>query len=481
MPAAPCQAGTRCPAIAITCGCGPCTRRRPGVRHPSVTRRDSGQACLRHTERSAESCFLPDLTRFAGLCCAGPDRRRHAGAEWAAARASDGSSAPRTWIWGTGHQATACTVRGVIVRHASRVTGRVGRRRERRLVRVDRPRGSTPGTGVSGTAGTVGAWPSPVAVPEVPAAALLGAGRPGARRRRAAIVGARRTRRARVPLLGPARHRQDDDRAHPRQGAQLHDARRRRRARAASARTAVPIASGTFLDLFELDAASNRGIENIRDVIESVSLGLGPERAHQGVRPRRGAHAHGRRRRTRCLKTLEEAPGHVVFVLATTNPEKVLPTIRSRTQHFEFTLLSNEDLVGRLVGSLCAGRRRGRSRGARVIATGGARARRATRSRCSTRRWPTASTGSTPRRFASSSAAPRSTRACAILEAIAGEDAAGALVGLGELLESGHEPRRVAEDLLAAARDAFLLTAARGRVQRRPSRPTSRTSLRADR
>ena len=51
-----------------------------------------------------------------------------------------------------------------------------------------------------------------------------------------------------------------------------------------------------------------------------------------------------------------------------------------------------------------------------------------------------------------------------ILEAIAGEDAAGALVGLGALLESGHEPRRVAEDLLAAARDAFLLTAARGRV-----------------
>ena len=46
------------------------------------------------------------------------------------------------------------------------------------------------------------------------------------------------------------------------------------------------------------------------------------------------------------LKTLEEAPGHVVFVLATTNPERVLPTIRSRTQHFEFTLISTEDLVG---------------------------------------------------------------------------------------------------------------------------------------
>ena len=47
-------------------------RRGPEVRH------DSGQADLRHTERSAESCFLPDLTRFAGLCCAGPGPRRRA-------------------------------------------------------------------------------------------------------------------------------------------------------------------------------------------------------------------------------------------------------------------------------------------------------------------------------------------------------------------------------------------------------------------
>ena len=52
-----------------------------------------------------------------------------------------------------------------------------------------------------------------------------------------------------------------------------------------------------------------------------------------------------------------------------------------------------------------------------------------------------------------------------ILDAIAGEDSAGALVGLGELLESGHEPRRVAEDLMSASRDAFLLTAADGRVR----------------
>ena len=53
----------------------------------------------------------------------------------------------------------------------------------------------------------------------------------------------------------------------------------------------------------------------------------------------------------------------------------------------------------------------------------------------------------------------------AILRAVADEDVAGALVALGELLDAGHEPRRLTEDLLATVRDAFLLTSARGRVR----------------
>ena len=48
------------------------------------------------------------------------------------------------------------------------------------------------------------------------------------------------------------------------------------------------------------------------------------------------------------LKTLEEPPAHVVFVLATTDPQKVLPTIRSRTQHFEFHLLPADELAEHL-------------------------------------------------------------------------------------------------------------------------------------
>ena len=81
----------------------------------------------------------------------------------------------------------------------------------------------------------------------------------------------------------------------------------------------VSIADGRFFDIRELDAASNRGIDNIREVIDSTALGLGPgsryklyvlDEVHMLTEPASNA----------LLKTLEEAPPHVVFVLATTNP-----------------------------------------------------------------------------------------------------------------------------------------------------------------
>jgi DNA polymerase III subunit gamma/tau len=224
----------------------------------------------------------------------------------------------------------------------------------------------------------------------------------------------------------------------------------------------LAIASGTFLDLFELDAASNRGIENIRDVIESASLGLGPS-ARTKVYVLDEVHMLTDAAANALLKTLEEAPGHVVFVLATTNPEKVLPTIRSRTQHFEFTLLSNEDLIARL-SDLCA--REGVTadpEALEILATAGAGSARDAESLLdqALAHGVDHLDAATIRELFGGTAFSERAR---ILEAIAGEDAAGALVGLGALLESGHEPRRVAEDLLAAARDAFLLTAARGRV-----------------
>ena len=223
------------------------------------------------------------------------------------------------------------------------------------------------------------------------------------------------------------------------------------------------IAAGTFLDLFELDAASNRGIDNIRDVIESSTLGMGGgaktkvyvlDEVHMLTDPAANA----------LLKTLEETPSHVVFVLATTNPEKVLPTIRSRTQHFEFTLLSVDQLVMRLA-DLCS--REGVEADAdalAVVAAAGAGSARDAESLLD--QALAHETG--PLEAAAIAAlfggAPFPLRV-RILESIAGEDSPGALVALGELLEAGHDPRRAAEDLLGTARDAFLLTAGAGRVR----------------
>ena len=103
----------------------------------------------------------------------------------------------------------------------------------------------------------------------------------------------------------------------------------------------VEIAKGTSLDVHELDAASNNGVDAMRDLVSRAALGT-PGR--QKVYIVDEVHMLSTAASNALLKTLEEPPTHVVFVLATTDPQKVLPTIRSRTQHFEFRLLGPETL-----------------------------------------------------------------------------------------------------------------------------------------
>ncbi len=103
----------------------------------------------------------------------------------------------------------------------------------------------------------------------------------------------------------------------------------------------VEITRGTSLDVHELDAASNNGVEAMRDLVSRAALGT-PGR--QKVYIVDEVHMLSTAASNALLKTLEEPPAHVIFVLATTDPQKVLPTIRSRTQHFEFRLLGPETL-----------------------------------------------------------------------------------------------------------------------------------------
>jgi len=224
----------------------------------------------------------------------------------------------------------------------------------------------------------------------------------------------------------------------------------------------VAIAEGRFLDLIELDAASNNRVEEMRDLLERVPLGLN-QASKRKVYVFDEAHMLTGAASNALLKTLEEPPGHVVFVLATTEPEKVLPTIRSRTQHYEFTLFTVEQIVAEMRSILEQEGMPADREALAVIARAAGGSMRDALSLLDQ-----ALAHGTGRLEAEPVAdlfgrTPFDMR-CRILEAVAGEDAALVLTTLGELLEAGHEPRRIAEDLLRAARDGFLITAGGGRV-----------------
>ena len=105
----------------------------------------------------------------------------------------------------------------------------------------------------------------------------------------------------------------------------------------------VAVEEGRIVDwLLELDAASNNGVANIRELIERIPLGTSGNRK---VVILDEVHMLSTGAANALLKSLEEPPSHVVFILATTDPQKVLPTIRSRTQHFEFHLLPADVLA----------------------------------------------------------------------------------------------------------------------------------------
>ncbi|MGD0084234.1 MAG: DNA polymerase III subunit gamma/tau [Acidimicrobiales bacterium] len=107
----------------------------------------------------------------------------------------------------------------------------------------------------------------------------------------------------------------------------------------------VEITRGASLDVHELDAASNNGVDAMRDLVARASLAT-PGKWKVYIVDE--VHMLSTAASNALLKTLEEPPDHVVFVLATTDPQKVLPTIKSRTQHFEFHLMEPEVLAGLL-------------------------------------------------------------------------------------------------------------------------------------
>ncbi len=204
----------------------------------------------------------------------------------------------------------------------------------------------------------------------------------------------------------------------------------------------VAVARGSSLDVHELDAASNNGVEAMRDLVSRAALAT-PGRWKVYIVDE--VHMLSTAASNALLKTLEEPPGRVVFVLATTDPQRVLPTIRSRTQHFEFHLLKPElldELVARVVKDADL------DLPGEILPTVVRRARGSARDALSA--------------LDQAAAGGVLDDVGEYLDALAGaihrRDAASALTALDSAISAGREPQVLASELLERMRQDFLCT-----------------------
>jgi len=200
------------------------------------------------------------------------------------------------------------------------------------------------------------------------------------------------------------------------------------------------ITQGTSLDVHELDAASNNGVDAMRDLVAHAALGT-PGRWKVYIVDE--VHMLSNAAANSLLKTLEEPPGHVVFVLATTDPQKVPPTIRSRTQHLEFRLLG-ADILHDLLTSVRE--RAGLSVDAESVQAAVRRGRGSARDALSALDQVVAS-------GTSDAARPELSGA---LSALSQGEVAEVLVCLSSLLAGGWGPQQLATELVDDLRQVFL-------------------------
>ena len=202
----------------------------------------------------------------------------------------------------------------------------------------------------------------------------------------------------------------------------------------------LDIANNTSYDLIELDAASNNKVDDVRDLISRVAMGS-PGQAKVYVLDE--VHMLTSGAENALLKTLEEPPDHVVFVLCTTEPHKVVPTIRSRTQHLEFNLIDGDVLTdhARWVTEQ-AGLEVDDDAIEHAVHRGAGSARD--------------TLSALDQIAAAGGVADRLEAVDAIIEALGSQDYGPAFVAVHETLRSGREPRIIGEALLDRLRNAFL-------------------------
>ena len=202
----------------------------------------------------------------------------------------------------------------------------------------------------------------------------------------------------------------------------------------------LDIASNTSYDLIELDAASNNKVDDVRDLISRVAMGS-PGKAKVYVLDE--VHMLTPGAENALLKTLEEPPDHVVFVLCTTEPHKVVPTIRSRTQHLEFNLIDGDVLANHARWVVQQAELEVDDEAIDHAVHRGAGSARDTLS-------------ALDQIAAAGGVADRLEAVDAIVEALGSQDYGPAFVAVHETLRSGREPRIIGEALLDRLRNAFL-------------------------
>ena len=219
----------------------------------------------------------------------------------------------------------------------------------------------------------------------------------------------------------------------------------------------LAIASGAATDVIEIDAASNRGIDDIRDLRERVKYAPVQLRtkfyivdeAHQIT----GAAANA------FLKTLEEPPAHTKFVLATTDPEELLPTIVSRCQRFDFRRIGFEATVSRLRTVAAAEGLTVDDDALAVIArhsTGSLRDGLSLLDQLALYVDPSSDGTETPRvsvdMVRGLLGVSRNDRVESLVEALADHDPAAALAVVNAAVDAGEDPRQINRQLLAYLR-----------------------------
>lgn len=202
----------------------------------------------------------------------------------------------------------------------------------------------------------------------------------------------------------------------------------------------LAVQTGNSFDVIELDAASNNGVADIREIIASASLGS-PGRHRVFILDE--VHMLSKSAEAALLKTLEEPPPGVVFVLATTDPQKVGETIRSRTQHLQFHLLQESELEEHVRWVVADAGLDVSPETIEAVVRQGAGSVRDTLSALELA-------------VAVGGIAEEATPVDEFVEALVAYDAGRLLAAVAQSVSLGREPRSIVDDLVAHLRDCFL-------------------------